>query len=238
MRQKSLWLWIFSCVLWGFSAQNALSVPNAAAPDIAICDQAAARAAQGSPVPLSVLQSIARVESGRALKGQFAPWPWTLNVQGKGHFFATKSEAILFANELLAQNIVNFDVGCFQINLRWHARNFTSIEHAFDPMVNAAYAAKFLSSLYQEHGNWSKAVSTYHSRTQTHARAYLKKVKSVWHDLQNIPAAHAPTPSGDAARQVNGYPLLQPSPKAAAFGEALGGLLPQRLSPRISPVLP
>lgn len=232
MRQKSLW--VFSYLLWVFFAQNAWAMPNATAADIAICDQAAARAAQGSPVPISVLQSIARVESGRALKGQFAPWPWTLNVQGKGHFFATKSEAIVFANELLAQNIVNFDVGCFQINLRWHARNFASLEHALDPMVNAAYAAKFLSDLYQEHGNWSQAVSTYHSRTQTHARAYLKKVKSVWHDLHNIPTSHAPAPAADAVRHVNRYPLLQPLPNVAA----LGGLLPQTLPPRVSPVLP
>ena len=236
MRQKSLLVWAL------FLALMILPVHIArASSDINLCDSAAARAAQSGFVPVSVLMSIARVESGRAISGTFAPWPWTLNVQGKGHFFASKSEAVAFANVLLAQNIINFDVGCFQINLRWHARNFSSIEHAFAPEANAAYAAHFLSELYQEHGNWPKAVATYHSRTQKHAQVYLQKVKSTWQNLQN---GQSTQPQGARAqghileRGVNQYPLLQPAYEDAVTGASNGGLLPRAATPRLSPILP
>lgn len=205
MRQKSLGFWAFVACWFLLNAPLAV-----AATADEICDIAAYHAAKDSSVPLSVLKSIARVESGQTRNGKFSPWPWTVNYDGQGHFFDTKTEALIFVNDLLQQGIINFDVGCFQVNLRWHAKNFSSIENVFDPIANAAYAARFLMQLYQQYGTWEVAVASYHSRTEVFANAYLKKVRAAWENLhsnQSV-ATHA-TQDELVETRVNTYPLLR-----------------------------
>jgi hypothetical protein len=207
MRQKSLGSWALTACSFFLTAPLAM----AATPG-EICDIAAQQAAKDSSVPLSVLKSIARVESGQTRDGKFSPWPWTINYDGKGYFFETQNEALNFSNNLLQQGILKFDVGCFQINLRWHAKNFLSIENAFDPTANAAYAARFLQQLYQQHGTWEVAVASYHSRTEVYANAYLKKVKAAWENLHsNQSVVTQPMQDASVETRVNTYPLLQPS---------------------------
>ena len=46
----------------------------------------------------------------------------------------------------------SFDVGCVQINYRWHGHAFPSLEDMFDPEWTATYAAQFLRTLYEERG--------------------------------------------------------------------------------------
>lgn len=216
MRQKSF-------LFLGFVCWIAQLFPSLAATDQShtICDAAAQQAAQNSGVPLSVLMSIARVETGTSFAGTLTPWPWAANMAGKGYFFQTMDEAVAFSEQQIDAGNINFDVGCFQINLRWHSKGFTSLQNAFDPAANANYAANFLARLYQDAGNWSDAVATYHSRTPEHAQTYLEKVKSVWKDLQyggaDMPVAAADPPP----LRVNTYPLLQ-------SGTGTGGsLVPQ-----------
>ena len=46
-------------------------------------------------LPENLLLSIALTESGRKVdKQNFLPWPWTINVRGKGMFFKTKTEVV------------------------------------------------------------------------------------------------------------------------------------------------
>src|SRR5262245_13174888 len=47
-------------------------------------------------IPVHLLAAIASTESGRFHKalGLNLPWPWTINVEGRGHFYDTKEEAI------------------------------------------------------------------------------------------------------------------------------------------------
>ncbi len=177
-----------------------------------LCDSAAAMAAEQSGVPLSVLMSIARAESGYRAGDETHPWPWTMNVSGKGFFFASQAEAERFAQAHLDEGNANFDVGCFQINLRWHSRNFQSLQDAFDPYKNAAYAAEFLGKLYNETGDWSAAVAAYHSRTEIHAKAYLQRVKSIWYGLQSQLTAAVAAPKTEASSRQNTYALLRGAP--------------------------
>jgi soluble lytic murein transglycosylase-like protein len=195
----------------------------------AVCDIAAQRAAQNTGVPIGILLSIARVETGRAVGGQFAPWPWSANVSGNGYFFDSADEAIVFANDLLASGNVNFDVGCFQINLRWHSKNFGSLKEAFDPELNAAYAAQFLTELFQSEGSWAAAVAAYHSRTPDLAQRYLQKVKATWEKMRGQNAqdnnqAEMPTAAQvvQLVPRINRYPLLQ----GGEIGNA-GSIVPQ-----------
>ncbi len=208
-----------------FLAQGAAA---STAPTTAICDIAAQRAAQNTGVPIGILLSIARVETGRSLGGQFAPWPWSANVSGKGHFFDSADEAIVFANDLLAQGNANFDVGCFQINLRWHSKNFGSLQEAFNPELNAAYAAQFLTELFQSEGSWAAAVAAYHSRTPDLAKGYLQKVKETWEKIRDGGQTESPAQPDRPAQvvqlapRINRYPLLQ----GGAIGNK-GSLVPQ-----------
>ena len=137
-----------------------------------ICDQAIQRAAAETGVPVSVLWSITRTETGRVKNGELLPWPWAVNIEGKGLWFDTKSEAQAYVLKNLNRGIHNFDVGCFQINYRWHGAAFRSIDQMFDPLENARYAAAFLLRLYNETGDWSVAAGTYHSRTSVYAKRY------------------------------------------------------------------
>lgn len=192
-------------MVWGLLCVPTL-LYGATRPDSVICDAAAHHAAQSSDVPLGILLSITRVETGRTIAGDFMPWPWAANVSGKGYFFASRSEAVAFARQQLAAGNANFDVGCFQINLRWHSKNFSSVEQAFDPHENAAYAAQFLTQLHQSEGSWSAAVAAYHSRTPDLADIYLQKVKSVWQKISDAPPID---PSKVTMMRENRYPLLQ-----------------------------
>ena len=170
------------------------------------CDYAAAAAAESSGVPIDILLAITRVETGRGDGAQ--PWPWTINADGQGNWYDTKEQAVAAATAHLTDGTGTFDAGCFQLNIRWHGDGFASLSDMFDPGRNAGYAAAFLLQLYQESGNWSDAVSAYHSRTPDLAESYLQKVRSVL-DGPGAPAL----PTGDYAetsiQRENLFPLLQ-----------------------------
>lgn len=126
-----------------------------------------------SGVPLSVLLAITLTETGRGEGGVSSrPWPWTVNVAGEGHWFATREEATAFAAARLEAGETSFDVGCFQLNWRWHGENFVSVEQMFDPLANASYAAGYLKTQAAETGDWSLAAGAYHSGTPEFAARY------------------------------------------------------------------
>lgn len=171
-----------------------------------LCDLAAARAAETSGVPIDILLAITRVETGRG-GAQPGPWPWTINADGQGNWYATKMEAIDAATVHQTDGTNTYDVGCFQLNIKWHGDNFASLSDMFDPSQNAEYAAAFLEQLYLESGDWAAAVAAYHSRTPDLAEAYLAKVKAILND----PATTADIPIVEAAAtpRENLFPLLQ-----------------------------
>ncbi len=176
-----------------------------------ICDQVAQIAAQKTGVPLPVLQAITRTETGRKNDGIFGPWPWTVNMEGKGVWFDTLDEARRYVFQHFKRGARSFDVGCFQINYKWHHQAFSSIDEMFDPIANATYAAEFLRGLYKEHGNWADAAGAYHSRTPKHANRY-KAIFEKHHKrapgATQLVVARAPTPVLPTAR-INTFPLLQ-----------------------------
>ncbi|NQD22972.1 lytic transglycosylase domain-containing protein, partial [Pseudomonas aeruginosa] len=44
-------------------------------------------------VPAEVLYSVALTESKVLLRGEYVPWPWTLNLAGKSYYYATRTTA-------------------------------------------------------------------------------------------------------------------------------------------------
>ncbi|MDZ4311941.1 MAG: lytic transglycosylase domain-containing protein [Cypionkella sp.] len=187
----------------------------------AMCDLAAQHAAHNSDVPLELLMAISRVETGRGADGEIQPWPWAINQGGKSHWFDTADQAINYANGLLAQGGENFDAGCFQINLRWHSKNFGSLADMFDPETNATYAAAFLTSLFQSEGGWPQAVAAYHSRNPDQAQAYLTRVEAALNKLRangTVPTDAGYVMASDAIStpRLNRFPLLRSGERGSA----------------------
>ncbi len=143
--------------------------------DIALCESAIVRGARAGGVPQEVLHAISLTETGRQIGGKLRPWPWAINREGRGYWFATRDEALAFARQSVAEGRHSFDVGCFQINYHWHGHNFPSLESMFDPDTSAAYAARFLGELLMEKGDWQAAAGAYHSRTPHFADAYRQR---------------------------------------------------------------
>jgi hypothetical protein len=155
-----------------------LLATSASADDSELCLAAAQDASRINDVPISVLYAVSLVETGRARNGELRPWPWTINVEGEGHWFEDRETALSFAQQTRDRGIRSFDVGCFQVNYRWHGENFVSIEQMFDPMANATYAASFLKELEAEKGDWSSAAGAYHSRNEEFAAGYRSRFDS------------------------------------------------------------
>jgi hypothetical protein len=155
----------------------AAALPAAAATDdIAACLGHIASAEKSNDIPDGVLRAIGFAESGRTLDGRRGAWPWTVNAQGQGHYFESKSAAIEFVQGLQAQGVRVIDVGCMQVNLHYHPKAFASLEDAFDPATNVAYASKFLLWLHDETKDWATASRYYHSRNPSLGRAYAARL--------------------------------------------------------------
>ncbi|MFN7710288.1 MAG: lytic transglycosylase domain-containing protein [Holosporales bacterium] len=133
-------------------------------------------------IPRHLLTAIAKVESGRWHKErkEIVAWPWTVNAEGEGRYFATKAEAVAAVRQLMARGVKSIDVGCAQINLHHHKHAFRTLEEAFDPKTNVEYAADFLLQLKNTQGSWTKAVAYYHSATPAHHIPYARKVYDIW----------------------------------------------------------
>jgi len=148
----------------------------------ALCGSAITAAEDAARLPQNLLEAIAEVESGRPepSSGRLQPWPWTINADGVGAFFASKAEAIAAVRTLQARGVRSIDVGCMQVNLMFHPAAFASLEDAFDPRANASYAARFLTALHAGSRDWSGAIGAYHSQTQALGDDYRRRVLALW----------------------------------------------------------
>jgi hypothetical protein len=176
--------WRFQCrwhaIVAGFAMAVALATWPALAEngDATACQQAALEEERKSDLPPGLLHAIGIVESGRLdpITGHMAAWPWTINANGAGHMFESLPQALSVTQALQQRGVASVDVGCFQINLLQHPTAFTSLEEAFDPSANAAYAARFLLSLRARTGSWESAIAAYHSATPERGSAYRDNV--------------------------------------------------------------
>jgi hypothetical protein len=133
-------------------------------------------------LPARVLTAIALRESGRIDPdtGRVRPWPWTINVEGAGHFYASKEDAISAVQSFQVSGAQSIDVGCMQINLMHHPDAFATLDDAFDPIRNAAYAGSFLKALFASFSDWGTAIAAYHSRTPGVGEPYRDQVVATW----------------------------------------------------------
>lgn len=128
------------------------------------CAEAARSAEQTWGLPPGLLLAIGDVESGLT--------PYALNVEGRPIRPDSMADAVVTVRTHQSAGVKSIDVGCFQINLRWHPTAFAFLEQAFDPTANALYAARYLSELYGQSGSWTNAVGLYHSANAGFQDAY------------------------------------------------------------------
>ena len=191
------------------------AMANQAAADL--CLPVIAIAEQRAKIPAHLLRSIAYLESGRAdpSSGRIVPWPWTINVGGRGYFYESKSEAIAAVQRFQADGIQSIDVGCAQINLQYHPRAFPSLESAFDVQSNIDYAARFLNALRVTTGSWVLAAANYHSATPHIGFAYARKVMAVWPDSARYGTLPAESIGATNSRVPLNYSIYTPQFAAA-----------------------
>lgn len=186
----------------------ALILPSlipAAAQSEGVCDLAAQRASRQTGVPIAILNAITLAETGRAASGKasdrLSAWPWTVNTAGPGHWFDSRAEAEAFVAHRIARGERNIDIGCFQLNYRWHHGGFRNADAMFEPEANATYAAQFLARLYAETGDWRSAVGKYHSRKPERAEAYLTRLETLYRGQTKAPKGMPPSPVQVAERR-------------------------------------
>lgn len=110
-------------------------------------------------LPVSILYAVGLTETGR--RGSLQPY--ALNIDGKAAFAANLAGGIA-AFETARRNGARFiDIGCMQINHRYHARQFPSLAAMFEPRQNVDYAARFLKQLKAQEGTWTLAVARYNA---------------------------------------------------------------------------
>ncbi|MES2984116.1 MAG: lytic transglycosylase domain-containing protein [Pseudomonadota bacterium] len=192
---------------------------------------------QKNGIPTHLLAAIATTESGRWHKalGMNVPWPWTINVEGKGYVFNSKAEAIAQTQSLIAKGYRSIDVGCMQVNLKHHPKAFADLNQAFDPSTNVAYAAKFLHDNYATLGDWIKATAAYHSRTPVHGARYLSDIERSWNRIVAKVASARASKGGEAATMA----LAGNAPTAPAAAPMTRVVAPARVmaEPRKSRVI-
>lgn len=149
------------------------------------CEAAGRAAEHVESLPADMLVSIGLVESGRVdpMTGQVAAWPWTVNVDGAGHYFQGERDAAAFVQLAASSGAKDIDVGCFQISLEHHPDAFSSLDAAFDPITNANFAARFLDQLKVSGGSWNAAIADYHSALPELGLPYRQLVLNAWRRL-------------------------------------------------------
>lgn len=115
-------------------------------------------------VPAESLYSLAMAESTRKTEWGTKPWPWTLNVAGKGYRYETREEAwAALLGYMKRYPLRRIDVGVAQVNLGWNGHHFPTFRDAFDPYINLRVAARILRACYDARpGSWIRAAGCYH----------------------------------------------------------------------------
>ncbi len=152
---------------------------NVAISDEASCVTEILAAQTKYGIPGNLLLAIGLQEAGAPLEdGLLTVWPWSVNAGGEGRWFKSKSDALAWAHKKRKDGISSIDLGCMQINQRWHPRAFDTFEQAFDSKKNVEYAAQFLLDLKSQTGSWGSAAGSYHSFTPEHRDRYFTSLKN------------------------------------------------------------
>ena len=94
MIKKRLSSFLFAAIACSISVKSFGAGSTAATSGL--CSKYIKRLEVKHNMPRHMLKAVAVTESGRYMKSldRDVPWPWTLNVKGKGYYFDTKEAAL------------------------------------------------------------------------------------------------------------------------------------------------
>jgi len=142
------------------------------------CERSIRAAERKYNLPPYLLAAIALTESGRDGK----PSPVAMNIGGRSYFASSTRDMEEVVGRYGGETS-SIDVGCMQINLRWHAPRFKNWRSLLVPSYNAEYAALYMTELYRRTGSWNGAVGAYHSRTPWRSANYACLVSRRWSQI-------------------------------------------------------
>lgn len=178
------WLWLVSSLLLLFCVQmvRAESIP-----------EGYYKIAQQYRVPVKVFYALLTQEAGLSTRHGFKPWPWTLNIAGKGKRYATRKAAYKALKQAVSKGITLIDIGAGQVNWRYHKDKLGSLWLALEPYHNLKVAAQILRQEFEKTGrsNWWTAVGRYHSpggssRQIARANRYVQQVKRRYRQIDKV----------------------------------------------------
>ncbi len=114
-------------------------------------------------VPPWFLYGIALQESKMLFGHRALPFPWTLNVKGQAKRYRSYDEALFALKGYVARGLMSVDIGCMQVNWRWHGNRLQTLERALDPYSNIDAGAQILRAEFVATGDWFKTAMRYHA---------------------------------------------------------------------------
>jgi len=134
-------------------------------------------------IPYTLLYAVALTESGKQVVSTqgYRPWPWTLNVAGRGYFFDSRLAAWQALTDWLEQGKRSIDIGLMQVNWRYHQERLGTPWQALDPYFNLRVGAAILQDCYITRQDWWASVGCYHSPNDLQrADRYRRRVITRW----------------------------------------------------------
>ena len=135
-------------------------------------------------IPASVLYAVALTESGKQVDQPdgYRPWPWTLNVAGRGYYFTSRLDAWRALTGWLEAGKRSIDIGLMQVNWRYHQDRLGTPWQALEPYHNLRVGAEILHDCYKKRaGDWWASVGCYHAPSNAErADRYRRRVVSRW----------------------------------------------------------
>lgn len=134
-------------------------------------------------VPQWVIKKVITHESKSFKNGEPQPWPWTLNIDGKGWYYRTYNEALVAATFAFENGAERLGVGFGQIEWKWHSKRFGgSFAKALNPTENIKVVCEILRESWQSKkvNSWEDAIAYYHRPVMDKkARLYAEIVLSL-----------------------------------------------------------
>ena len=138
--------------------------------------------AEAEGVPASVLYAVALAESGVTMEsGGRRPWPWSLNVEGRAHRYATRADAWRALRGFLSRGVTRVDVGPMQVSWLYHREALGDAWSALDPYHNLRVGAAILRAEHRRTGDWWRAVGRYHSPNNAKRASRYRSRVATWY---------------------------------------------------------
>ena len=134
-------------------------------------------------LPPALLYAVALTESGQSSlsHGEFRPWPWALNIDGKGQYFPSRQSAWRALQAALTKTDASVDIGLMQVSWRYHHSSLGSSWQALDPYHNLRVAAELLRNCFIDHSNWIESAGCYHAPNDpARANRYGRRIQERW----------------------------------------------------------